>query len=606
MENTSHYRPDIDGLRAIAVLQVLMFHAGFPIAKSGFIGVDVFFVISGFLITSILVKMLNDETFRLRDFYERRIRRILPTLFLVIMISTPFAFFLMLPDDLENFGQSQIASLFSANNVLLWLTENYFSVRNDLKPLVHTWSLGVEEQFYIFYPILFIYLHKLNRRISILYTLTLIWIVSFSLAVWCSEQIYAEPHGVKNLSVASFYLLPTRVFELLAGAIAFLILEKIESRILGENARSRLKVIGFIIILFSSQVLPSGINYPNYWTLIPLFGTFMFLVVTKDKVITPFISQKILLRIGLASYSIYLIHQPLFALYRLSKFEEPSKFEYVLLILCSIFLGMLSLKYVETPFRIRSKVSYRRLISVLTVMAILILASGSQFVLKSGFFRGAKFFPVQENLHRGLNAEFNMKPYELKKNAFDELDKVHLLVFGNSQARDFINALKTTPQNLKLEILYRDDFSGCLDDPNYDNLFANLINHANYVVFGSPPKEECWNRLRQEWIRKIENFFVLGEKNFGVNVNAVMVNEINSENLFKVRESVLTQNTKAEKIFKDNYIDMNALIGASNSKVPILDSSGFLISQDTTHLTPKGAEYLGKKIQNLERFKFTK
>lgn len=167
---TSYYRPDIDGLRAIAVLQVLLFHAGFPIAKSGFIGVDVFFVISGFLITSILVKMQNDETFRLRDFYERRIRRILPALFSVVLVSVPFAYFLMLPDDLENFGQSQIATLFSANNLLLWLTENYFSVRNEFKPLVHTWSLGVEEQFYIFYPFLLILAYKIRRKIPILFS----------------------------------------------------------------------------------------------------------------------------------------------------------------------------------------------------------------------------------------------------------------------------------------------------------------------------------------------------------------------------------------------------------------------------------------------------
>lgn len=167
--STSHYRPDIDGLRAVAVLQVLVFHAGFSIAKSGFIGVDVFFVISGFLITSILVRMQNDETFRFRDFYERRIRRILPALFSVILVSVPLAYFLMLPDDLENFGQSQIASVFSANNLLLWLTENYFSVRNEFKPLVHTWSLGLEEQFYLFYPLLFIFAYKARRVIPILF-----------------------------------------------------------------------------------------------------------------------------------------------------------------------------------------------------------------------------------------------------------------------------------------------------------------------------------------------------------------------------------------------------------------------------------------------------
>lgn len=601
---TSHYRPDIDGLRAIAVLQVLLFHAGFPIAKSGFIGVDVFFVISGFLITSILLKMQNDETFRLRDFYERRIRRILPALFSVILASVPFAYFLMLPDDLENFGQSQIASVFSANNLLLWLTENYFSVRNEFKPLVHTWSLGVEEQFYIIYPLFFVFAYKIRKKISLLFSLIFLWLVSFSLSVWCSVQISSTPHGIKNLSVASFYILPTRAFELLTGAIAFCVLNQFDARRLSDKRRSAIKVIGFLIIISSGLVLPIGVNYPNYWTLLPLLGTFMFLVVRSERLITPLISQSIMLRVGLASYSIYLIHQPLFAFYRLSKFEDPTSFEFVILILVSVVLGMLSLKYLETPFRNRTLFSYRKVISVLTIMAILILVAGSQFVLKAGYFRGAKFFPVQSDLYRGLNAEFNMKPLKFKKDAFLEADKIHLLVFGNSQARDFINALQATSQIGNFEILYRDDFDGCIGDVIYRELMFNLIADADHVVFGSAPQERCWNGFKQEWTKKINNFLILGEKNFGLNVNAVMVKEANNEEMFAVRKTVLMSNTRAQKVFMENFVDMNALIGFSSSKVPILDSSGFLISQDGTHLTPKGAEFLGKKIEESVRFAF--
>jgi len=603
---TSHYRPDIDGLRAIAVLQVLLFHAGFPIAKSGFIGVDVFFVISGFLITSILLKMQNDKTFRLRDFYERRIRRILPALFSVILTSVPFAYFLMLPDDLENFGQSQIASVFSANNLLLWLTENYFSVRNEFKPLVHTWSLGVEEQFYIIYPLFFIFAYKIRRKISPLFSLTFFWLASFLLAVWCSVQISSTPHGIKNLSVASFYILPTRAFELLTGAIAFFALNKIDARKLCDKRRSVIKVIGFLIIISSGLVLPIGVNYPNYWTLLPLLGTFMFLVVRSEKLITPLISQSIMLRVGLASYSIYLIHQPLFAFYRLSKFEAPTSFEFVMLILISVVLGMLSLKYLETPFRNRSLFSYRKVISVLTIMSILILVAGSQFVIKAGYFRGAKFFPVQSDLYRGQNAEFNMKPFAFKKDAFFESDKIHLLVFGNSQARDFINALGTTSHISNLEVIYRDDFEGCFDGFGYKKFMIKLIEDADYVVFGSSPQEKCWSGFKQKWTKEINSVLILGQKNFGHNLNAVMVKKVSSKELFDVRKSVLTSNSRAQNFFMDNFVDMNALIGISNSKVPILDSSGFLISQDGTHLTPKGAEYLGKKIEESVRFAFTK
>jgi peptidoglycan/LPS O-acetylase OafA/YrhL len=600
-----YYRPDIDGLRAVALLQVVLFHAGFSIAKSGFVGVDIFFVISGFLITGILLKMQTEGTYKLRDFYERRIRRILPVLLLVILVSVPFAYLLMLPDDLENFGQSQIAGIFSANNLLLWLTENYFSVRNEFKPLVHTWSLGVEEQFYLFYPLIFIFAYKLRGRISIVFSLMALWFASFSLAVWCSLQVSSTPQGVDNLNVASFYLLPTRAFELLTGALALFVLNKFDIGSLSDIRRSVVKVIGFLIIISSGVILPTDSNYPNFWTLFPLLGTFMFLLVRTDRVITPLISTSLMLRLGLASYSIYLIHQPIFAFYRLSKFEAPTTFEYVLLALTSIFLGLLSFKYFESPFRKKDIFSYRKVISILTIMSILILVSGSQFVAKAGYFRGAKFFPVQQTLHRGVNAEFNLKPFAYKKDAFIESNKVQLLVFGNSQARDFINALGTTSKSDNYEILYRDDFNGCIDEFLYESKMLSLITDSDYVVFGSSPEEKCWNKFLHDWTRRASTILVLGEKNFGRNVNAVMLRAVNNKTFVDVRKDVQNRNIRAQRIFRENYVDLNGLIGISNSRVPILDSSGFLISQDGTHLTPKGAEFLGKKIENSIRFDFT-
>jgi hypothetical protein len=184
--------------------------------------------------------------------------------------------------------------------------------------------------------------------------------------------------------------------------------------------------------------------------------------------------------------------------------------------------------------------------------------------------------------------------------------KIHLLIFGNSQARDFVNALGTTSQIGNYEILYRDDFNGCVSDDSYKELMIKLIEDADNVVFGSAPQEKCWNGFKQEWTKKIDKVLILGEKNFGLNLNAIMVKNVSNEELFNVRESVIESNTKAQKVFMENFVDMNALIGLSSSKVPILDSSGFLISQDGTHLTPKGAEFLGKKIEGSVSFAFTK
>jgi peptidoglycan/LPS O-acetylase OafA/YrhL len=602
---TSAYRADIDGLRAIAVLQVIFFHAGFTFARSGFIGVDVFFVISGFLITGILLQIRNEQTIGLLEFYQRRVRRILPVLFTVTLFSIPFAYFLMLPDDLENFGQSQVATVFSANNFLLWLTENYFSVRNEFKPLVHTWSLGVEEQFYLIYPVLFFFAFKIRNYFSVLKSLSFLWILSFIAAIWCSAQASSTPHGINNLAVASFFLLPTRAFELLTGAIAFFVLHKRDARSENGFKSSAIKCFGCVLIIGSAFVLPLSENYPNFFTLIPLLGTFMFLVVEKDSLVTPFVTNRKLVRLGLASFSIYLIHQPLFAFYRLSMFRNPDWFEYLILIIVAIVMGFLSFRYIETPFRNRDLFSFKKVLVVLMVMSILILFSGSQFVMKSGYFRGAKFFPVQSNLHQGLNAEFNMKPFRYLRGAFIQVDKKKILVIGNSQARDFVNALITTPDASSLEVVYRNDFDGCITEQTYDTFIEKLIHDSDYVVFGSVPTEKCWPEFRKVMNDKIDKILVLGEKNFGANVNAVMIKTSTSETKVDIRIDVINRNQRSQGIFGINFIDMNTIIGNNGYSVPILDENGYLISQDGTHLTPSGALFLGEKMVESKKFNFT-
>ena len=147
------YRPEIDGLRALAVIPVILVHSGFELFSGGFIGVDLFFVISGYLITTIIIEDIEKKKFSIINFYERRARRILPALFFVMLVCIPFAWAWMLPDPLENFGQSLVASVLFVNNVLLLITSGYWELASEFKPLLHTWSLGVEEQYYLFFPL---------------------------------------------------------------------------------------------------------------------------------------------------------------------------------------------------------------------------------------------------------------------------------------------------------------------------------------------------------------------------------------------------------------------------------------------------------------------
>lgn len=198
------YRPEIDGLRAIAVLPVLFFHAGFDWAKGGFIGVDVFFVISGYLITSIILLELRAGTFTLSGFYERRIRRIAPALLLVCFATIPFAWLWMLPDEFTSYARSLVASIFSVSNILYWREIDYFAASTDLRPLLHTWSLAVEEQYYVIFPLMAAWLFRRNRLVL---GIALLSLVSFALTFFMARF---NPVG-------NFYLLPTRFWELGAG-----------------------------------------------------------------------------------------------------------------------------------------------------------------------------------------------------------------------------------------------------------------------------------------------------------------------------------------------------------------------------------------------------
>ena len=336
------YRKEIDGLRALAVLPVILFHAGFEIFGGGFVGVDIFFVISGYLITSIIVEEMEKGSFSLLNFYERRARRILPALFFVMFCTLPFAWFWMIPQDFKSFSQSLVAVPLFASNVLFWLSAGYFASTSELKPLLHTWSLSVEEQFYIIFPLFLLLMWKLGkiRITSILFFFT---ILSLGIAEWASST-----HPALN-----FYLLPTRGFEILIGCIiSFLVYNKEFKITLHESLESVLSIIGFILILYAIFSFNKNTPFPSVYTLIPTIGTGLILLFANNQnLVGKLLSSKILVGVGLISYSSYLWHQPLFAFLKLRSIDEPSDLLLGFMTIMSLFLGYLSWKYVENPFR---------------------------------------------------------------------------------------------------------------------------------------------------------------------------------------------------------------------------------------------------------------
>lgn len=330
------YRSEIDGLRALAVIPVLLFHAGFSWFKGGYVGVDVFFVISGFLITSIIIDRKYNSPRALIDFYMRRIRRIVPVLYLIILLCIPLAMIVMLPYQILDLSQSVFATTVFSSNILFFIESGYFDIAAKEKPLLHTWSLAVEEQFYIFYPIIMILIWRLKRVYKIA-CLAFITIVSFALAEYLST---AHPE-------ANFFLLPSRAWELSIGClIAFFP----DNRL--KKYSAPISVLGLSMIALSVFTLDSSTPYPSSYTLFPVLGTALILLTTHTECpIAKALSIKPLVFIGLLSYSLYLWHQPLFAYARIHNIGDLNLTWTFSILALTGFLSFLGWKFLETPIR---------------------------------------------------------------------------------------------------------------------------------------------------------------------------------------------------------------------------------------------------------------
>lgn len=354
------YRAEIDGLRAIAVLPVIFFHAGFQLFSGGVVGVDVFFVISGYLITTILIEDIENNRFSFMSFYERRARRILPALFFVILVCIPFAWIWMLPNQMKDFSQSLIAVSLFASNIFFWKQSGYFDAVSEEKPLLHTWSLAIEEQYYFLFPIFLLLSWRFGKN-KVFWLIVAMAACSLLLSEW----------GWRNKASANFYLAPTRVWELFAGSIAAFIVQK---RATQKN--DTLSVLGFAAIIFSIFAYDEFTPFPSVYTLVPVVGAVLIvLFAEKETLVAKLLSTKVFVGIGLISYSAYLWHQPLFAFARVTLANEASLSLMLLLSMLSLTLAYFSWNFIEKPFRSAEKGTFSRnhifLLSSISISAML-------------------------------------------------------------------------------------------------------------------------------------------------------------------------------------------------------------------------------------------
>lgn len=334
------YRADVDGLRAVAVIPVLLFHAGFATFSGGFVGVDVFFVISGFLITGVIQGDIDAGRFSIAAFYERRCRRILPALFVVLAFSIPAAMLLMLPYQLEGFGWSVLATTAFSSNIYFWQQSGYFSPVTEWMPLLHTWSLAVEEQYYIVFPVFMLFAHRLRSA-----ALTAVLVATLLVSLLLSE------YAARQYPSAAFYLTPFRVWELLIGVLVSMHLRHVKLR---REVAEGLSGLGLAMILYSVLAYDEGTRFPGLAALVPCLGAaFIIAGGAKHQTLTALLlKQRLVVGIGLISYSLYLWHWPIFAFMRLrfaqAELDPPMAMAGLAL---SFLMASLSWYFVEQPFR---------------------------------------------------------------------------------------------------------------------------------------------------------------------------------------------------------------------------------------------------------------
>lgn len=651
------YRPEIDGLRALAVIPVILFHAGFSTFSGGYLGVDIFFVISGYLITSILLIDLRVGNFSVARFYERRARRILPALLLVLIICLPFAWFWLLPNDMKAFSDALMSICIFSSNIVFWRTDDYFDVATKLKPLIHTWSLSVEEQYYVFFPLLLACIWRFGRRYL---EASLIGIALFSLVAAEWGSIYKAP--------AAFYLLPTRAWELLLGALTAIYLIRdsaignsivdgfssgpsigalsrggecqADSALLAQSLLLELGgILGISLIAYAILCFNNQTRTPSFYTLIPTIGAVCIIVFTSPQTfVGKILASRPMVGIGLISYSAYLWHQPVFAFARQWDMREPSMLVMALLTLGVLGVAALSWKYIETPFRDKERFTPRSIVKYGILISTALIVFGFAGHITKGFLfrynaQDQKLVALDRyEAGHYVSSLFNQHVLRL----FDENDsRKKILIIGDSYSQDLVNALQEAGFLKHIQISTRHISHLCgnlfisqadlrelsnesfMPMCNGEGLFEDLklrelMQSADEIWFAS-----MWHKWQANYIDKsfvnIEQetkkpIKIFGTKDFGeVNLKALLA--LSNAQKIDFRQNINLEHQKVNQIMRSAlpanvYIDTQALICGSDNSCHLFDDGGNLLSFDGWHLTRAGAVYFGSKLSGDERFKY--
>ncbi|MDB3938777.1 acyltransferase [Candidatus Pelagibacter sp.] len=610
------YRPEIDGLRAIAVGVVIFYHTqisvfGHQPFQGGFIGVDIFFVISGYLITSIIFKeLVTTDSFSFKNFYERRIRRILPVLLVVMLVSIPIAYKFLLPNDIIDFSKSILYSLGFSSNFYFHFSGIDYAVDGLKNPFLHTWSLSVEEQYYILFPIVLLITFKYFRN-YLIHTLIVGFVISLALADW----------GSKNHPSLSFYFLYTRMWELLAGSI--LAYFEITNGHRSKNKRLNLILpsIGLLLIGYSVLFFNDEMFHPSFYTLSPIVGVCLIIWFSnKDEVITKLLSTKLFVGIGLISYSLYLWHYPFFAFTAKLHLTEGNIYKQLLIFLLIFILSIVSYYFVEKPFR-NKNINFKKIILILSIKFFLIFALCVYFI-------NLKFHPIlieNKDDHKNFELNYNYNNFDKRKNIF---------IIGNSYADDLLNLLYYN-ENLNRNYYFYNAVAdevgsnfqiNCLDDflkknkkicdKNFFSFLKKQYESSDYIIF-----HEMFNYKRtylsSEFAQIVEflkqdrkKFIVFLDDLRGADVLDIYIHRKGSlpnlkdlqnleKNLFKKTTNWRKKDiSSVKKYFLENNIEFitrsELFCDYNNKRCPLIILNDKLYD-DWGHLSDSGAKYFSIK-----------
>ncbi len=612
------YISDIDGLRALAVIAVIFYHVGYKWIPGGFIGVDVFFVISGYLITKNIVFDVERKRFSFFDFYVRRARRLFPALFVMMLVTIIFAYQLFSPVDLARFGQSLLYANMSLSNFFFMSEAGYFDAGSGMKPLLHTWSLSVEEQFYLIWPFVLVGLLWFRNKRYLLIFLLLSTIISVYASFLVTE---------KNPSV-SFFMLPFRTFEFSIGALVIWAeLFKFRQKYLYDL----LTIFGLGLILYSLLVFTHTMQFPGYIALVPSIGAGLVIYASRFSATGALLRHKIPVGIGLISYSIYLVHWPFIVFYKYWKFGALTYLEQMMLIVFSFILGFILWKYVEKPWRLKKADDSKTHFTFIVPGLMLIIA----FIAANIW--GHKGFPDRYPKAFQLSTEALMEErnrYWSKQQDEDLLrgqkGEDSVIIMGNSYGIDLIYALKENGSKLNITFLSTTSFCsnfGTIPNDNEQIKKCLEIKKGNFAHKKWKTIDRIY--LYDNWIvfdlGKLKNslaeirtlsdvpIFVFGPKmDYAKQIPDIVkrhmhmssINDFSQkfQNRYRIEQNKQLKSMFTNAFYADNdiyYIDMMlSQCGEDIKGCEIIsnDNQKFLFFDDG-HFTRDGAHQFGKKLK---------